>query len=97
MFNKSYFEKEFPNHIEQFKKNAKQSPKIVLVLGGNHHIVLHELQDLKEDWFSFWIEDGDYKAGKKPPAFMISRYDQVRQILFYPTKEAPSAGFRIGK
>jgi hypothetical protein len=94
MFDKSYFEKEFPKQIEQFKKSSKQAPKIILVLGGNHHIELHEIEDIKDGWFSCWVEDSDFKSEKKPTVLMICRYDQVREILLYPSKSETSTGFR---
>lgn len=97
MFDKTYFEKEFPKHLEQFKKNSKQEEKTVFVLGGNQHIAVSEIQDIKEDWISFWIEDPDYRSEKKSAVLMISRYDQIRQILFYPSKSDAAAGFRSGK
>lgn len=94
MFDKAYFEKEFPRQFEQFKKETSQEPKVVFVFGANSHIVVNEIQSLKDGWFSFWIFDGEYKSGGKSPVLMVSRYDQVRQVLFYPLRGEHGMGFR---
>ncbi len=97
MFDKNYFEKEFSKQLDHFKKTSRQEAKVVFVMGGNNHIVLSDIEDLKDGWFSFWIEDGDFKSDKKSQVLMFSRYDQIRQILFYPAKGDQAAGFRSGK
>jgi hypothetical protein len=97
MFDKTYFEKSFQKELERYKKETGvENPKVIFVC-GNHHLVVNEIVDLKEDTITCWIYDGEYKQEGRSPVLMQSRYDQIRQILFYPLKGDHQMGFRIRK
>lgn len=97
MFDKNYFEKEFPKQLERYKKESKsETPEVVFVCGHNHLIVT-EIEDLKEHWLSCWVDDGEFKSAGKSQVLMLTRYDKISQIIFHPLKGGQRMGFRTKK
>ena len=94
MFDKSYFEKEFPKQLEKFKKESKSNDVKVVFVCGHNHILVTEIAEIKDAWVSVWVHDGEYKVGGRSPVLMLTQYDQIRQIFFYPLKGEHALGFR---
>jgi hypothetical protein len=94
MFDKAYFEKEFPKQLERFKKESKSNDAKVAFVCGENHILVTEIEEIKEAWISVRVHDGEYKSEGKSPVLMFTLYEKIHQVFFYPLKGEHALGFR---